>query len=513
VKFLKFALAAALASTLAGCGLSPSITRNEKQMGDLVGQAQEQGKADSRGSGVAPFMVNSGSYVNAVPVTFDDGREMLKDKKILLKEGGVYLADIGDRVTRLTGIQVRFSPDLAKRRDLVATTMGLKYSGPLAGLLDQVCSYYNVNWEYDVKTSTILVYYQKTRVFSLPAFIDDMELDTAISNKADSTQANSGQGGTTVSTNSNAGEQTVKTKGKYEPWAEIVDNVKRMVSKDGSVVAAKGSGTITVTDSPVVLGEVARYVESVSNKMARQVFLNVKAYNFTSTDELDVGASLNVMFRNAANAANALYSFAGGNTPTTQASTSSSVMAAILTGANSMWAGSTAMANALKTFGRMSLFTTASGLTMNNQPLPVQSLQRQSYLASASTSMNTSQSQTSLVPGQVVTGVSIIIVPHIEPDDTVDLECNISLSTLDSMQTITSGGVSIQTPNVSSRAMSQRFRVKTGSTVVVAGLASDQNGENNSLGLGTAAIGHTRDKEYFVIMIDIADATLSSLGS
>lgn len=481
-----------------GCAFRSDIDSSEADIAAKVSNL----KSPIPGSGLTPYSESDSHYIDGFSQSLEDGHSFLKGDKITLREGGLYLADIGDRITSATGVIVRYSPDLIKRKDIVNTTMNLKYSGELTTLLDQVSGFYNINWEYSKKDNSIVFFYMKTKVYSIAAYLSDLDIQTEISNKSDSSRDSSSSGGSESGGSSGKNEHTVKTKAKYEPWDEFVKNIQKMITRDGSVIASKGAGTITVTESPTVLARIDEFMESMQNKLSRQVSINVTVYNFKTKDGFNMSASLNGVFNDGKTG------ILFGNTPTNQVSTLGSFSASILTGSSSKWAGSTALAEAFKSKGRMTLETNAAGIAQNNQPLPIQALKRTSYLASSSTTMNGDNSETELIPGQIVSGMSIMITPHIQPDDTVNLEYNMNYSVIDSIETIESGNSSIQTPEISSRSIMQRFQVKTGSTIVIAGYVSDAKGESSSLGFLSGMFGRSDEKEYVIIMIDLTDATL-----
>lgn len=481
--------------SLSACGFRQDISDFEQDVNMKMGQIPS-------GHGLSPYSENANHYIDGYTLSLEGGEIFLKGKKVTIHEKGAYLADIGDKIASATNVVVRYSPELSKRRDIVNTTMTIKYSGELSGLLDKVSAYYNINWEYSKKEDSILFYYMKTKVYSIAAYMGDLEIETEISNKSDSTGNASSTGGSETGGSSGINEHTVKTEAKYKAWDEFTENIRKMITKDGSVVASKGAGTITVTESPTVLSRIDEYMQSMQNKMSRQVSINVTVYNFKSKDELNLSASLNGVFNDGKTG------ILFGDTPNNQISTVGSFSSSILTGSNSKWAGSTALANAMKSKGLMTLETTAAGIVQNNQPLPIQALRRTTYLASSSTTLNGDSSETELVPGQIVSGMSIMVTPHIQPDDTVNLEYNMSYSVVESIEKIEAGNSSIQTPEVSSRSFMQRFQVKTGSTVIIAGYASDIKSENSGIGILGGLFGRSDEKEYVVIMMDITDATL-----
>lgn len=479
---------------VAGCGFRKDITDFEKKVESNM-QARENYK-----SGLKAFEEINAPYVAGYTKSMASGHEYLKGRKITIRENGAYLADLGDKVSSATGTIVRYSPDLAKRRDVVDTTMNVRYSGDLKQLLDKIAGYFNISWEFQKDSNTIVFYYMKTKTYTVPLHLSDLEVTSSISNSSDSEDSNSETGTTTGGTSSES-EQTVTTTATTKSWNEILDNVKAMITDDGSVVVSRASGTITVTESPLILARIDQYINSLVNKMSRQVSINVRVYNYRTTDEWSLEAGIKGAFNDG------YTSLAFGSTPSfVEAGTG--FTATILEGTSSRWKGTQGFFNALKEKGRVALQTTASGITQNNQPLPVQALRRTGYLASMTTTMNDNQTQTSLEPGQVVSGMSIMITPHIQPDDVINLEYNMNYSVLDSIEKVEASGAMIQTPTISSRSILQRFQVKTNSTIIIAGYANDLKGDDSGLNILGFNLGSHDDKEYVIIVIDVADATI-----
>lgn len=452
---------------------------------------------DPLGRGLKAFTSREGLYIDGAPLRIDPARTLLSGKTITLAETG-YLADLGDKITRATGLTVRFAPDLSKRKDVANMTMSVKHKGSLTALLDSIASYYSVFWE--CQNDGIVFYSTKTSTFTLVAFLTDVEASSNVSNKADTSgdEASTGDvtGGASGST-----EQSVSAKGKYAGFEDCVAAVKAMLSNNGSVTFSRGMGTITVTDSPLVLAKIDSYVREINAKLSRQVALNVGLYSYSLRDGLDLGYNLSAAFKDSSISiigAGVTPGIVGGNNFT----------ATILQGANNNWIGSEAVLQALKEKGNVSMITTGSGLTMNNQPLPIQALKRTGYLAASSSSISNDITEVSLEPGQVVSGLSILVTPHMQPDDRVLIEYSMSYSTLDDLKEVKSGNSSIQTPEVSSRNLFQRVTVRPGSTIVLAGLSQDFLSNKKNYGLFSAGLGNSNEREFLIVVIDVADATL-----
>jgi type II secretory pathway component GspD/PulD (secretin) len=65
------------------------------------------------------------------------------------------------------------------------------------------------------------------------------------------------------------------------------------------------------------------------------------------------------------------------------------------------------------------------------------------------------------------------LVPHILDGKDMLLQYNLDLSSLLQMKSITSGGATIETPDISTSNFIQRVRIQSGETLVVAGFDHD----------------------------------------
>lgn len=500
MKFATRLLFLALALMLAaGCAMRKDITETQEKTEHLMDLRTKQV------STLEPFSEVRSSYIDAFATSLSGGHGHLKGKKITLRENNAYLANLGDRIAQATGVVVRYSPDLSKRKDIVNTSMNVRHSGELAQLLDKMAAYYNISWEYQQDTNTIVFYYLKTKTYSLPVHLSNLSIETTITNKSDSEDSNASSGATTGGTTGES-EQTVETDADYQAWDEFLDNVEAMITRDGSVVVSKGAGTITVTESPLVLRRIDQYMSEMQKKLSRQLSFNIRIYNVTAGDNWNVSAGIQGRFNDGYTS----IAFGDGN-----------FNAVVLPGVGHFgdsadafhrnWKGSSFNVGAMRGVDRSSLVETLSGITQNNQPMPLQALRRTGYLAKVSTTLSNDQSETSLEPGQVVTGTSVLVIPHIQPDDTVNMEYQMTYSILNDMAVFTSGDNQISAPDVFSRSFMQRFQARVNSTVILAGYASDYNSERNEAGILNFRIGtgdNGDSKEYIVIVIEISDATI-----
>jgi type IVB pilus formation R64 PilN family outer membrane protein len=163
---------------------------------------------------------------------------------------------------------------------------------------------------------------------------------------------------------------------------------------------------------------------------------------------------------------------------------------------------STALLKALRSVGQATQVTSGSAVVMSNQPVPVQAIRREAYLAGSSTTTTQYGEEKQLTPGEITTGFAMTVIPHIMEGRRVVLQYTINLSNLDDLVEFSSGDATIQLPKVSSRSFSQRMTLKMGQTLVLAGFEQEIDGKNTSGGF--LGIGRSRGYKKSLMVITIS---------
>jgi type IVB pilus formation R64 PilN family outer membrane protein len=149
--------------------------------------------------------------------------------------------------------------------------------------------------------------------------------------------------------------------------------------------------------------------------------------------------------------------------------------------------GSQLVINALSSVNKTSLVTSTAVTTLSNQPVPVQFVDQQAYLASVQNTISgqSSLSQTTLTPGQLTTGFSLSLLPVVQGDGMVYMQLSINISVLKNMAQYSTNGASLQLPNTLQRNLMQKAVVRSGDTFVVTSFDSGSQELTNS-GVGGA---------------------------
>lgn len=374
--------------------------------------------------------------------------------------------------------------------------------GSLKGLLDTVAARFGVSWKYT--NGTIQFFRNDTRTFQITAVPGDTELSATVSSAASSSGGESGGGGGGGGASSginNNNSHSTGVKSQLSVYSSIEKAVNIMLSAGGKVVASPATGSITVSDTPDNLERIALFIERENQSMSRQVMVNVTVLAVTLTRGDNYGIQWNAVYKTL--------SRKFGITNTLAAAVNATAFsAAILDTSSSKFAGTNVLIEALSEQGRVRRETTASVVTLNNQPVPVQVAKQTSYLKSSQTTLTANVgSTTTLTPGTVTSGFNMTILPNVLSNGTVMLQFATDISSLRALRTVSSNNSSIETPEIDTRNFLQRVAMKSNETLIISGfeqtddnLTQQGTGTPSNILLGGSNIAQA-NKEIIVILI------------
>lgn len=359
----------------------------------------------------------------------------------------------------------------------------------LDSILDNVSNYYGITWRYD--GHRIIFYRMVTRNYYIRALpSDQLKWNSNIGDSGTSNSSSAGQS-TNSSTATSSATQAVAVTVKV--WDDLTKNVKDLVGDGGTVSPNKGAGILTVTAPADHMEEVQKYIEKENRILSKQVTIAVKVMSLQLTDSSAMNFDLKLALQKASKYA--VQAGTGGSSTVASATSAAAAQIFNWSGQSGMANGTQAIVEDLEQMGRVRIITSASGTTLNGIPLPINVTQTRGYLAQVQTTLasvgtsGTSNGQSTLSPGNVTYGFQMSALPEVEEGgQQVLLQLSMSLSDIngpqDGFNTFSSGGSTIQLPNITSRNFSQQVNIPNGSTLVMAGF--EQNNDNvTKSGTGT----------------------------
>lgn len=402
-------------------------------------------------------------------------------------------------------------------------TFPIKYSGKLSGLLNQATSQLGLAWNYSSDDRSVHVTYFDTKTFDVWAFGDDQVIESTVKSgllTATGSGSSSGGGGGGSSSTGASGEsgsnQSTTVTIKTSLIGDIEKNVKAMLSQQpqGRMFLSRSTGTLTVSDRPEVLSNVAKYLNSINSSITRQVLFNVKVFEVTLIDTDQTGLDWTAVYKSLSNK----WGFSLKNATTGISTGAVSGSLSILDTSKSPWAGSNLIIKALSEQGRISNVRSPSVTTLNLQPAPIQIGNVKSYVASSSTTTTASVgSSTSLTPATITSGFNMMLLPRIIDQDNMLLMITLSMSSKPTFTTFTSNGSSVQTADYDTKNLSPKVKLRSGQTLVLTGF--EENSENATksgvgdpgfFGLGGSRVRTTGHSVLVVLITPVVDSDTGS---
>ncbi len=396
-----------------------------------------------------------------------------KDGITLISNRPITLFEIGNMISKITSLSVRYAPELEDDDEIKdvadenepsledigaqwtdSTKMLVNYKGPLSGLLDEVANRFGVWWKYEKNEIYFYRYITKTFViYSLPTN-PNLNVNIGIDG--------GGSGGDDGSSGQSAINQTSDVS-KLNLWDQIREALDAMITEKGSVSYSEANGTVTVTDTPANIRRIAKYINEQNDRLSKQVAISVKVFQISLSDTDSYGFSLEKL------------GFSGGSIKSLVATTGSAIpdvnnnlSMAISSG---KWDVNAAI-QALSAQENTKLVTSGTVTTMNNKPAPIQVTRSHKYAEKvevSSTSTGSENNDTSIEPGDFTTGFMMSILPRILDHGRLMVFFNLTLAELIRMPTFTSGNATVQQPEIETRGFTQEVAMKSGQTLVLAG--------------------------------------------
>ncbi|RJF96862.1 PilN family type IVB pilus formation outer membrane protein [Noviherbaspirillum cavernae] len=386
-------------------------------------------------------------------------------------------------------------------------------NGNFKGLLDTAAARFGVYWKY--VDGTIQFFHTDSRTFQINAIPGDSTFTANVNSGATSTggvtggaggTGGGGGGGSNGVTASNS--QNTNVTSRLSVYTGIEKAVTAMLSSYGKVVASPATGSMTVVDTPDTLDRIASFIENENKALSRQVVINVTVLSVNLSDTDEYGINWDLVY-------STLNNKYGIKNVVARDPRSVGFSAGVLATSTSRLAGSSVVIDALSQQGKVRRQTTASVVTLNNQPVPVQVAKQTSYLASSQTTITALVgATTTLTPGTVTSGFNMSILPHVLTNGTVMLQFSTDISSLREIRSVESNGSKIETPSLDTRNFLQRVAMKSNETLIISGFEqTDDNLDQQGVGHPKNFVlggGYKANSSKEVIVILITPTTMSN---
>ena len=462
--------AALSALCLAGC----AATQNAGRQIETISTASEElaSQMPRQGQSMPVIEVSKEMYFGGEAFRKRRGAELpaATDRVLLRSSGDVDVSAFASLVTRATGIPVALnvkSQQVAANAPGLKQTMSVLWDGPLAGVLDQAAAKFGIDWEYS--DGVIVLSDERTETFVLHALPTTAALDAGLKTGEQSGSGGSSGGSSGQSGASGEGQLDVGQKAAIDVWKDVQGAVAVIVGERGRFALTPSNGTLTVTSSPAVLAQVARFVRTQNDILTRQVFIRMKIYSVETGEGDDAGFKITSIFENAAKTVGVNWTSPGSSLAPVAGSLDVNIM-----GSSSQWNGSEVVAKALSTSARSTLLNELTLTALNNRPVVRQEVRTQSYIERTSVTEQERSTTTEITPAKLSTGFTASVLPRIISENRILLQYAINLSTLIRFDKGESGTSSVQLPTFDASSGWQETSLRSGEVLVLLGFLSNK---------------------------------------
>jgi len=490
---------AAAAAFLAGC----ASTAPQRVTASQASIENDASTAMNRSQVVQPVrgpVVSDVPYVDVRPVRVHTTLPVAFTRTVRFNEPiGVPIQILAQRIEAQTGVRVTYQAELAEAagepasapaasgmESLLAalppigdagsfssstlplrTGVAINYSGSLRGLFDTVAATTGAYWKYEAHTNSVNIYRYVTESFRIETVI-------GTSSSAASIGGSSGSGDGLSS-----GQATADHATSGSVWGDIEAGLSKLLSPEGVFAMSTNLGTVIVRDRPDRLEIVRDFIKEQNAALATQVSFEVNVYRVQVRDQDVKGLNWNLFFQRFIDSSPYQINFlnALANNSTNEQAVSQTIIAVKpqADGQAQRWGASNVVVEALSSLGNTSVVTSVTAVTVNNSAAPVRVTRKRAYAAEVTQGVagqggTAIATGSQLSPGEVETGLVMYLLPHVQSDGKrVLVKAMASLSTLERLDTFSSGEQTIQLPQVASREFQQTAWLNSGETLVLAG--------------------------------------------
>ncbi len=490
--------------TLAGCG-GNAFQATKQQVNDVAQKAAAlQRETEASNTDVVPA-----GQVHMHHRAFGGGRALVNDHgeplppradHFLLdtKGVGLKLREIAAEINAQTGLPVDVMDDIpvgvargvgpGTGQSEADCRMAPDYQGKLERFLDGLATYCDLSWNYSDGRVKLQVYETATyRLYAVPtmATIKSMMSSqgaaptTAGGGGAAGGGGMAGAGATSgITATGQSLEADVTYDTKLDSWTEIKKLLTALV-KPGIVEVSKSERTILVVGRHSAQVAAKRLITEINRRQLRQVDFTVQVLNLTTSDNIDLGLSLNTLL----NQLQGQYVVQGAS-PTALAATGAGALGVTvqnntLTNKTNKWATSAAVISALQNIGNVATRDTLTISARDGRPAPVTVARQLAYVSSATSQLSTVAALGGLQESTLTIGLTMNLLPMILDDGQVLLQYAFGLSSLNDMTSVTSDGITLQTPDINVRSSLQEAVLSSGDALVLLGYQQESLNEQD----------------------------------
>ncbi len=377
----------------------------------------------------------------------------------------ISLESIGRLISNQTGLRVDVQSEL---RQIVIDK--LTWSGDAIDLLNQLTGELGIFWKW--KSGKVELYRTELRYWTIysPNIYSNWTSTINLTGSA-------GSGGSDLS----AKDNVTVTMDDSQFWIEVELTVRELLSPDGKLTVSPQSGELAVIDTPSSLDRIDEWVRKRNRLLASQVLLAIDLYEIVQSNNsksgFDLDGFVQLAHKNGLITLNADNQFDESIVSLKYDKSNDATDHDIL---------GTIRASAGES--QVSKLTSTVVRGLNGQPLPVFFGDEKTYLKQRDVIQSEGGPTTRLIPGTQQDGIALNIVPRILPEtNQLMLHATLRTTRIKSISSFPPNADSdaplIQLPELETRSLLIPVLLRSGETLIVAGLDTKSTTDRNNKGI------------------------------
>ena len=396
----------------------------------------------------------------------------------------------GSSVPQVSGQPVAYMPMLE-----------INISGSRREVLNAIAAKAGIEWDYmdgEIQFSRLI-----SRTFTLDSSPRVLESEDNL------TASGGASGGAGSSTTESKSSDEVTMKAKIDAMGDLEQQLLAIRSPRGRIILSASNNTVLVRDTRAVVDQAAALIDRYNAIVSRQVVIELEIISVTSTTDTEYGFDLSLVLKRMTSAG--LEGTEFGITPVAPLTgdTAPGLIQFTMKNQSAKLNGSQVLLRALNAFGSARTIHRGSKMTRNNLPAGFQNLRDTSYVATITPAPAGGGGVSGGTPGiqqaVVTTGFLAKIYPSVLSGNRVLLDGLISLSNLDRLVSASSGGNTVQSPDVSRVNAPLHTTVRSGDYIAFQAFerdvsSGDRVGFEPTGALGFSAVGSRTIERFIVVM-------------
>ncbi|MFH0924088.1 MAG: tol-pal system protein YbgF [bacterium] len=337
-------------------------------------------------------------------------------------------------------------------------TMDIK-DMPLEKAIDNIIRPLGYVYQKEDKTIRIFRPRIETRIFTLNYLASVRTGQGTITSKS---PGNSDTAGETT------GGVEVTTQETTDVWRDLENGLKQMLSPEGNMLINNVSSIIVVTDYSYKLDKITKFLEAMENNLQKQVLIEATIMEVTLSDNFQMGINWDRVLDKGTHGFIQQYSFKP-----------ELIDGPLQTGIGELFftdSDTTLLVHALSAQGNVNIISKPRITTLNNQRAVIKAGIEDVYFEEEKT-INAQETDIKFKAKFFTIGVVLDVTPQIGTEDRVTLYIHPIVTEKIKEKPLPAGDFAVTVPVLSVRESSSIVKIKSGQTLVLAGLLQEKKEE------------------------------------